>query len=482
MKIKLKDTLSEFDDRRRLKGLDRLISDILDKPVRIKDEYRSAVQEEIYLRLKKTHRLSRRYKFLNERYLSSNSLKSHAKIARSFDVSRAAVSQSISRTIRDLKRSFEEDDSITIEIDEKLLPDRKLNYSFVHEVIDRIFQNLDIEMISISDAKKILKDTTAKTSLEGVDFSEEMLKRCLVGDYRTIRDFVVRNRLFPDRQLKDFRKYNFSIYTDASSNSFETIECEKLRSLCDINDLANDVEFHDYDRALLVANSVILDMSRIAFDLGFSDFRKTVDLKDLSEFLRSEDLSIESSRLVALSKLVSLSRLAFSPRLDISSLYESDTDRLISTRLSNDQIEFFDRFFSAEIRLNGYDRTSEILVRSSSLKIYDLLHESKIVMSFDHSEYPSLAEKIYDLLRFYESISDSSSEIDFIERLHALNIFEDDLIRYIYRVEHLDKTLNLDDFYVILNQDDLVQLRSELKRFFKIDRSLEDLRSQYAAF
>ena len=166
-----------------------------------------------------------------------------------------------------------------------------------------------------------------------------------------------------------------------------------------------------------------------------------------------------------------------------SSLQESDADRLILTKLSNDQIDFFDRFFSAEIRLNGYDRESEILVRSSSLKIYDLLHESKIVMSFDHSEYPSLAEKIYDIFKFYESISDSSSEIDFIERLHnAMNIFEDDLIRYIYRLDHLNKTLDPDDFYVILNQDDLVQLQSELKRFFKIDRSLEDLRSQYAAF
>lgn len=471
MKIKLQDTLLEFDDRKRLNGIDRLVSDVLSKPVQIKDEYRSAVQEEIYLRLKKTHQFSRKYTFLKERYLSSDSLKSHAKIARAFDISRAAVSQSISRSIRELKRSFDEDDSVTIELDEKLLPNNKINYSFVHEVIDRLFQDRDIDQISIFEAEKILKDAKVKTSLEGISFSKDMLKRCLVGDYRTIDDFVVRSRLVPDRKLKDFRRYNFSVYANAISNEFESIKCEKLGSLCKIDDLVNDIEFHDYDRALLVANSIILDMSPVAFDLGFSDFRRTVTLEDLSKFLRSEDLSIDSSRIVSLSKI------------DKSSLQESDADRLILTKLSNDQIDFFDRFFSAEIRLNGYDRESEILVRSSSLKIYDLLHESKIVMSFDHSEYPSLAEKIYDIFKFYESISDSSSEIDFIERLHnALNIFEDDLIRYIYRLDHLNKTLDLDDFYVILNQDDLVQLQSELKRFFKIDRSLEDLRSQYAAF
>lgn len=471
MKIDLKNTLLKSDSLRKLSGLDRLVSEVLNEAVIVKDEYRSAVQEEIYSRLKKTLKSPKRYLYLNERYLSSDSIQDHSKIAKSFNVSRAAVSQSISRSMRVLRESFEEDSSIAVNVDEKFWSNRKFNYLRMHEVIDRIFQDRKIETVSVLEAEEILKYSTVKTSLEGVNFSKEMLRLYLVGEYRLFEDSVVKSgRLSDQRHLKDFRRYNFSIYKNSSSKEFDTMKCEKLKALCDIEDFANDLEFHDSDRAVAVANSILLDKSSLAYDLGFQNFRRRVDRIELIDFLVSENLSIESSRIIDLSKL------------DAMLLAEDDTDRLVLTKLSDDQIEFFDNFFLADIRLNGYGCESEIFVRSSSLKIYDLLHSSKIITTFKHSEYPSLSERVYDLLQIYESMSESSSEIDFIKRLHKLSIFEDDLIRYIYRLNRLDKEFDPDDFYVVLDQSDLLQLQSELKRFFNIDRSLEDLRLQYAAF
>ena len=117
------------------------------------------------------------------------------------------------------------------------------------------------------------------------------------------------------------------------------------------------------------------------------------------------------------------------------------------------------------------------------MRFYEIFSNSKIVTRFYDSFERSFLERIIDSYECYETLIYLSNERDFRIRLNRIRIFENSLIGYVYRRQHLGKELDIDDLYLISSEDDLIQLYDELSIFCASeDLDFEDLKEKYAAF
>lgn len=474
MKAKLNDLCRDARSKSDLAGLDRLVSDILNRPVTIIDHYKKYVYDEVFIRVKERLRGPRRLKYFFDRYFSPSGLVSYQKIADSFGVSRAAVSQSIFYSLSILRESFESNEWISFTSESKSLmiaSNGKLNYRLAAKIADSILKEHQVISCTKFEAADILKSSSELTSLEGMKFTDEELS-LILEDYK-FRDHKV--EIADNRRISkiyDYRTYNYSLIRSAGMYQFQTIESSKLSGLCKIEDLIEDIEFHSFDRSLKVANSILMQKLITGFGLGFENVYRRVEDLEFKEFILNLDPEID--HIVTKRKL---------ERSSIKCDELNRTGKILLTTLTDDQIDFFDKILSAEIRINGYTCRDELFVSESSLKFYEIFSNSKIVTRFYDSFERSFLERIIDRYECYETLVYSSNERDFRIRLNQIGIFENSLIEYVYRIKSLGKELDIDDFYLILNEDDLIQLYDELSRFCAFeDLDLEGLKEKHAAF
>lgn len=474
MKARLNDLCRDARSKSDLVGLDRLVSDILNRPVTIIDDYRKYVYDEVFIRVKKRLKGPRRLKYLSDRYFSPSGIVSYQKIADSCGVSRAAVSQSVFYSLSILRESFESDEWINFTSESESLvvtSNGKLNYRLATKIADSILKEHRVISCTKFEAADILRSFSKLTSLEGMKFTDEELS-FILEDYK-LKDHKVEiadnHRI---SKIYEYRTYHYSLIRSAGMYQFQTIESPKISRLCKIEDLIEDIEFHSFDRALKVANSILMQKLIAGFGLGFENVYRRVEDSEFKEFILN--LSPDIDHIIMKRKL---------ERSSIRCDELNHTGKILLTTLTDDQIDFFDKILSAEIRINGYTCRDELLVSESSLKFYEIFSSSKIVTRFYDSFERSFLERIIDSYECYETLSYSSNERDFRIRLNQIGIFENSLIGYVYRLKHLGKELDIDDFYLISSEDDLIQLYDELSRFCASeDLDFEDLKEKYAAF